>query len=127
MPKPPVHRNPPPEKGHVEMFMVHDEGYHAIYLDGVHVEDTADKYAHINTVPMSRSWRREMAAQAGVTEDDLRFSYSRPCFHTIEEGLETEDLTYELMVKWAAKYPDLFEFQAIDLDKLEELVASGQF
>lgn len=127
MPKQPVNRNPPPEKGHVEMFMVHDEGYHAIYLDGVHVEDTADKYAHINTVPMSRSWRRKMAAQAGVAEDDLRFSYSRPCFHAMEEDLEMEDLTYELMVKWVAKYPDLFEFQAIGLDKLEELVASGQF
>ena len=120
-------RTPAPEKGHVEMFMVHDEGYHAIYLDGEHVEDTANKYADINTYPMSRSWRRALAAKAGVAEEDLRFSYSCPCFADIECIPEMEDMDYETMVKWRGEYPNTHDFHAIDLDKVEELVRNGQF
>ena len=120
-------RAPAPEKGHVEMFMVHDEGYHAIYLDGEHVEETADKYAHLHTYPMSRSWRRELAARAGVAEDDLRFSYSRPCFADIGRIPEMEDMDYETMVKWRGEYPNTHDFHAIDLDKVEEMVRNGQF
>jgi len=121
------HRAPAPEKGHVEIFMIHDEGYHAIYLDGQHVEDTANKYAPINTYPLSRTWRRSMAEQAGVAEEELRFSYSTPCFHAFDKGLETEDLTYDLMVQWRGEYPDTFDFHAIDLDSLEEKALSGVF
>lgn len=120
-------RAPAPEKGHVEIFMVHDEAYYQIYLDGQHVEDTADKYSPINTYPLSRSWRREIASQAGVAEDDLRFSCSRPCFHAFEEGLEIEDLTYEIMVQWRGEYPSTFDFYAIDLDALEDMAQSGHF
>lgn len=120
-------RAPAPERGHVEMFMVHDEGYHEIYLDGEHVEDTADKYARIHTYPMSHSWRCDLAARAGVAEDGLRFTYSRPCFRANDEQLEADDLTYEMMVKWRGEYPDTFDFHAIDLDKVEEMVRNGQF
>lgn len=121
------HRAPAPEKGHVEIFMIHDEGYHAIYLDGQHVDDTANKYAPINTYPLSRAWRQDIAAQAGVAEEDLRFSYSVPCFVAFEQGVETEDMTYDMMVQWRGEHPDPFDFHAIDLGSLEEKVLSGVF
>lgn len=112
-----------PTKGHVETFQTYDEPYYDIYLDG----EFQDRFAKESPAPylLSRTVHKSLAAQSGVDVQDLRFSFSRPCFQALSAGQDQGEASYEEMVEWRTRFPDPFAFQAVDIDELEQKIAAG--
>ena len=62
----------PPEHGHVEAVLVHDEGYWSIFVDGTLFDVT--HHADFTEIVFRIKNRQAMAKRAGVEVDDLRYT-----------------------------------------------------
>ena len=59
--------------GHVEIFRGHDEGYYKAFVDG---QDASVVYkGNLGDCMSHRRWRREIAKNLGIREDDLRYTH----------------------------------------------------
>ena len=68
-------------KGHVELVMIHDEGYWSVFVDGQHYCNT--HHADYTEVVFRTGERKKIAKMAGVNVDDLRYSVYGNFFHTM--------------------------------------------
>lgn len=81
------------QKGHVEIFFMHDENYWSVFLDGKFFDNT--HHADFTDIVLRSKNQKTMAKQAAVATDDLRYTVYEDFFYIVDKELGKTGNYYE--------------------------------